>query len=114
MPGFCLESCLASSAIIAYDDIIDCIYETDMASVTIRDLPDEVKQRLRVRAAQHRRSLEAEVRQLLIDSVVQTSVPQSANRLTWAAGRFMPHVIQEKSPVQAETRRAFLYGDDDH
>ena len=33
-----------------------------MASITIRNLDDEVKTRLRVRAAQHHRSMEEEVR----------------------------------------------------
>ena len=36
-----------------------------MASITIRDLDDEVKARLRVRAAQHGRSMEDEVRHIL-------------------------------------------------
>lgn len=36
-----------------------------MAALTIRDLDDELKARLRVRAAQNGRSMEAEVRALL-------------------------------------------------
>jgi antitoxin FitA len=36
-----------------------------MASITIRRLDDAVKTRLRVRAAQHGRSMEAEARELL-------------------------------------------------
>ena len=36
-----------------------------MASITIRDLDEAVKSRLRVRAAQHGRSMEEEVRQIL-------------------------------------------------
>ncbi len=40
-----------------------------MASVTIRNLPDDVKERLRVRAAQNGRSLEAEVREELVQLV---------------------------------------------
>jgi plasmid stability protein len=36
-----------------------------MATLTIRNLPDEVRDRLRVRAAQNGRSMEAEVRELL-------------------------------------------------
>jgi plasmid stability protein len=39
-----------------------------MATLTIRNLPDDVRDRLRVRAAQRGRSMEAEVRQVLIDS----------------------------------------------
>jgi plasmid stability protein len=36
-----------------------------MASITIRNLPDDTKKRLRLRAAQNGRSLEAEARELL-------------------------------------------------
>jgi len=36
-----------------------------MAAVSIRDLDDLVKERLRVRAAQHGRSMEAEIRAIL-------------------------------------------------
>ncbi len=38
-----------------------------MASLTIRGLDDETRDRLRVRAAQHGRSMEAEVRAILHD-----------------------------------------------
>jgi plasmid stability protein len=40
--------------------IIDC-----MASITIRNLDDQTKERLRVQAARHRRSMEAEARNVL-------------------------------------------------
>ena len=36
-----------------------------MASITIRNLDDEVKRRLRVRAAEHGRSMEEEAREIL-------------------------------------------------
>ena len=36
-----------------------------MASIIVRNLPDETKERLRQRAIRHRRSLEAEVRSIL-------------------------------------------------
>ncbi|MBZ5768596.1 Arc family DNA-binding protein, partial [Rhizobium sp. VS19-DR104.2] len=36
-----------------------------MASITIRNVPDEVHRALRVRAAQHGRSAEAEIRIIL-------------------------------------------------
>ncbi|WP_068636579.1 FitA-like ribbon-helix-helix domain-containing protein [Thauera butanivorans] len=36
-----------------------------MATVTVRNLPDEVHRALRVRAAQHGRSTEAEIREIL-------------------------------------------------
>ena len=44
-----------------------------MASITIRNLPDEVKKRLRLRAAEHGRSMEEEARAILNESL--RSVP---------------------------------------
>lgn len=40
-----------------------------MAALSIRDLDDEVRERLRVRAAAHGRSMEAEIRDILTAAV---------------------------------------------
>lgn len=40
-----------------------------MATLTVRNLPDEVLRALRVRAAQHGHSIEAEVREILANVV---------------------------------------------
>ena len=40
-----------------------------MPSVTVRNVPDEVHRALRVRAAQHGRSAEAEIREILENAV---------------------------------------------
>ena len=40
-----------------------------MAALTIRKIPEEAKQRLRMRAAAHGRSMEAEARGILIDAL---------------------------------------------
>ena len=40
-----------------------------MAAVSIRNLDDTVRERLRVRAAAHGRSMEAEMRAILVDAV---------------------------------------------
>jgi plasmid stability protein len=49
------------------------------AAITIRQLPDEAKQKLRLRAAAHGRSMEAEARDILV-----TTLNQSARvDLTW-------------------------------
>ena len=45
-----------------------------MASITIRNLDDDVKERLQLRAAEHGRSMEAEIRTILTDAVTQTNV----------------------------------------
>lgn len=44
-----------------------------MAAVSIRDLDDQVKERLRIRAAHHGRSMEAEIRAILADAVTEPS-----------------------------------------
>ena len=40
-----------------------------MAAVSVRDLDDGVRELLRIRAAQHGRSMEAEIRAILTDAV---------------------------------------------
>ena len=40
-----------------------------MAAVSVRDLDETVRERLRVRAAQHGRSMEAEIRAILTEAV---------------------------------------------
>lgn len=48
-----------------------------MASITIRNLDDDVKRRLRVRAAEHGRSMEEEARDILRQVVGQPGVPRN-------------------------------------
>ncbi len=48
-----------------------------MASITIRNLEDDVKRRLRVRAAEHGRSMEEEARDILRQVVGQPSAPRN-------------------------------------
>ncbi|WP_322778734.1 FitA-like ribbon-helix-helix domain-containing protein [Frankia sp. Cas4] len=52
-----------------------------MAAVSIRDLDDSVRERLRVRAAHHGRSMEAEIRAILTEAV---SEPENAAGLAQA------------------------------
>lgn len=40
-----------------------------MAALSIRGLDDDVRERLRIRAARHGRSMEAEIRAILVDAV---------------------------------------------
>jgi len=49
-----------------------------MAAVTVRNLDDQVKERLRVRAAVHGRSMESEIRAILAEAV---SGPDDADGL---------------------------------
>ncbi|MFM7658997.1 MAG: FitA-like ribbon-helix-helix domain-containing protein [Burkholderiaceae bacterium] len=47
-----------------------------MASITIRNLDDNIKQRLRVRAAEHGRSMEEEARDILWRVVSDAAAPR--------------------------------------
>lgn len=40
-----------------------------MAAVSVRGIDDQVRERLRIRAARHGRSMEAEIRSILTDAV---------------------------------------------
>ena len=59
-----------------------------MASITIRNLDDDVKTRLRVRAAEHHRSMEEEVRLILRDAVGRK--PSSRNLVSIVRSHFGP------------------------
>jgi len=48
----------------------------DVAAVSVRDLDDVVRDRLRVRAAQHGRSMEAEIRVILTEAVAPPAGPR--------------------------------------
>lgn len=48
-----------------------------MASITIRNLEDELKRRLRVRAAEHGRSIEEEVREIVREAVAEAAAPSN-------------------------------------
>jgi plasmid stability protein len=53
-----------------------------MATLNIRNLPDEVHHRLRVRAAEHGRSMEAEARAILTEACAsQMSAEDTATRV---------------------------------
>lgn len=58
-----------------------------MASLTIRDLDDDTKERLRVRAAKRRRSMEEEARQILREAVRGDAVGEQTGADLFAAIR---------------------------
>ncbi|MBL8279006.1 MAG: plasmid stabilization protein [Pelomonas sp.] len=60
-----------------------------MASLTIRDLDDGLKQRLRVRAAHRNRSMEEEARQILREALTEAPAP-SADLAQRIRARFSP------------------------
>jgi antitoxin FitA len=47
-----------------------------MAAISIRNLDDEIKNRLRIRAARHGRSMESEVRVILAHAVNEPDQPE--------------------------------------
>ena len=59
-----------------------------MASITIRNLDDDVKTRLRVRAARHHRSMEEEARLILREAVARK--PSSRNLAEIIRSHFGP------------------------
>lgn len=62
---------IASSAGTSYDLLMPPILST--ATLTIRNLDGRVKERLRVRAAKHGRSMEAEARVILADALADAN-----------------------------------------
>jgi antitoxin FitA len=56
-----------------------------MSVLTVRNLDDDLKTRLRVRAAQHGRSMEAEAREILRESLTDPPGPEMGS---WIRKRF--------------------------
>ena len=69
-----------------------------MASITIRNLDDDVKTRLRVRAAEHHRSMEEEVRIILRDAVNGGTGPRNLAAFTRECFAAVGGVELELSP----------------
>lgn len=78
-----------------------------MASITVRNLDDEVKARLRVRAAGHGRSMEEEARVILREAVERDAGP-----VDFAAairGRFAPlDGVELELPEREPTRPRWI------
>jgi plasmid stability protein len=68
-----------------------------VATVTVRNLPDEVHRALRIRAAHHGRSTEAEIREVLAQSV------QSEGRLK--VGTELRRFAEQIGGVELDIRR---------
>ena len=60
-----------------------------MATLTVRDLPDDVRDKLRVRAAENGRSMEAEVRAVLRASI--EAPPTTRQRVERLQAAFAPY-----------------------
>jgi plasmid stability protein len=73
---------IACSAVIAYNAF--------MATLTIRDVDATVKERLRIRAARHGRSMEAELRSILSEVLVRDEDRPQPNLAEAIRRRFAP------------------------
>jgi len=76
-----------------------------MATLTVRELDEDVKARLRVRAAKHGRSMEAEVRAILTDAVADPS-PQFGLGSRLGARAMDLQFVDVDIPDRSETPRA--------
>jgi plasmid stability protein len=63
---------------------------TRMSSITIRNLDPAIKERLRIRAAGHGHSMEAEVRSILQTTLKQPEEPAGRNLYDRIHARFAP------------------------
>lgn len=80
-----------------------------MATVTVRNLPDEVHRALRVRAAHHGRSIEAEIRDILQSTALPSeriklgsllvAIAQEAYGLTDAEAEQL-NTLRDKTPAE--------------
>ena len=74
-----------------------------MASITIRNLDDDVKRRLRVRAAANDRSMEEEAREILRSGVGEAAPPKDLGRAIHARFAALGGVeleLPERSPMR--------------
>jgi len=78
------------SAINDYDDGMQSDRSADMSSITIRNLDPAVKERLRIRAAQHGRSMEAEARSILQSTLKEPERLPARNLYERIRARFEP------------------------
>jgi len=88
-----------------------------MATLTIRNLPDEVRDRLRVRAAENGRSMEAEARDVIVAACSEAITEKqlsAAERVARARKAFEPYRRPGVSIVDElikERRQAAARGD---
>ena len=61
-----------------------------MATLTIRNIEPSIKERLRVRAAQNGRSMEAELRAIVTDAIEAPTRPPEMNLYDRIRARFEP------------------------
>jgi plasmid stability protein len=83
---FAFRSALSAKSLHRSEQVTARVGAMTMASLTVRNVPDDVHRRLRERAAQHGQSMEAEVRGIL-QSAVKPPVPVKLGSLLAEVGR---------------------------
>ncbi|MCI0468403.1 MAG: plasmid stabilization protein [Beijerinckiaceae bacterium] len=82
-----------------------------MASIKIRNLEQAIKERLRVRAAEHGHSMEAGARNILETALSGPGQPQSANLFQCIHARFAPlGSVKLKLPLREPAREPPRFG----
>lgn len=79
-----------------------------MASILIRNLDDETKDRLRLLAARHRRPLEAEVREILRYSVMHAQRLEPDSYAPVFPDRNPPPATDQEPPLAARSEVPFV------
>lgn len=65
-----------------------------MAQLIVRNLEDDVRDRLRALAAEHGRSMEEEVREILREAALRASIDDKVQLGTRLADRFRAHGLE--------------------
>jgi plasmid stability protein len=73
-----------------------------MATLTVRNLDDTVVRRLRIRAAEHGRSAEAEHREILRAALIGGEQPPSRQQAADRLAEFRQRIAGRGSPTAAE------------
>lgn len=76
-----------------------------MGSITIRNLDDRVKRKLRVRAARHGRSMEEEARQILSAAVAAQPSPAQPDNIYDVIRRRFAHLGGVDLPIPPRSKR---------
>lgn len=102
--SYCFESCVAAMSLACFV-IIDIKSRDDitMATVTVRNLPAEVHRALRLRAAAHGVSTEAEIRAILAQAVRSDGglrVGTELRRYAEAIGGVELEVRRDPAPIE--------------
>src|SRR5271163_3900060 len=85
------STCIDIIAIIDYDEIMPTAGTPPaMSSITIRNLDPAIKERLRIRAAEHGHSMEAEARRILQTTLKGPARAPASNLYERIRARFAP------------------------